>query len=244
MSKGLDDLGRAYAGSQLQVQIYVNRRPEELSQCVLDATPSLASPNAHLHWASPLEEEKFVEYQDHAFLEAVGLEHCYEALREFWPRRGPVWDALASVEFGTESDVRGVVLVEAKSHPPEIYGGGCQALSESRKRIEQALWQTKYWLHASDHADWTGPLYQSANRVAHLYFLREIVKVPAWLVNVYFLCDPHSPTTREGWQVALTEVKAELGLDAIVVPHTTELFLEARERHELTPSKDAEDSNL
>ena len=237
-------MGRAYAGSQLQIQIYVNRRSEELSECVLDATPSLASLNARLRWVSPLEEEKFAEYQDLAFLKAVGLEHCYEALKGFWPQRGPVWDALASVQFGTESEVRGVVLVEAKSHPPEIYGGGWKASSESRKKIEQALGQTKHWLRASDQADWTGPLYQSANRLAHLYFFREVVKVPAWLVNLYFLSNPHSPTTREGWQIALTEVKTALGLDAIIVPFTTDLFLEARERQELTAPKDAKDEYI
>ena len=39
-----------------------------------------------------------------------------------------------------------------------------------------------------------GPLYQFPNRLAHLYFFREIVKVPAWLVNVCYLDDPkHQP---------------------------------------------------
>ncbi len=31
----VDDLGPAYAGSQLQIQLYVNRRSEELSQKVV-----------------------------------------------------------------------------------------------------------------------------------------------------------------------------------------------------------------
>ena len=194
MAGRLDERGVAYAGSQLQMQIYVNRRSPELSQNVLDALPSLASLDVRLNWASPLLKEKCAEYKDRAFLSAVGLEHCYEALRGFWPRRGPVWDALAAVEFDKERELRGVVLVEAKSYPDEVYGPGCQASPRSRKRIETALGQAKRWFGVSGHSDWTGPLYQSANRLAHLYFFREVAGVPAWLVNVYFLNDSHSPT--------------------------------------------------
>lgn len=140
----VDDLGRAYAGSQLQIQIYVTRRSEELSQRVLDALPSLASSNARLRWVSPLESEKFAEYYDRAFLSALGFEHLDDALVEFWPRRGPHWDALAVVEVAGDPHRRGVVLVEAKSYPDEIYNKkGCQASPRSRRRIEAALEQTK-----------------------------------------------------------------------------------------------------
>jgi hypothetical protein len=126
-----------------------------------------------------------------------------------------------------------VVLVEAKSHAAEMYGSGCQAGPRSRRKIEAALEQTKRWLGVPENTDWTGPLYQSANRLAHLYFFREVVSVPAWLVNVYFLPDPHSPTTRAEWKMALTQVKAELGLSGIATPYTVEVFLTARDRREL-----------
>jgi hypothetical protein len=121
----VDELGRAYAGSQLQIQICVNRRPDELSRHVLEVLPSLASLGANIRWVSPLESEKFVEYQDRAFLRAVGLERVAGQLNQFWPRGGPVWDALAAVEFEKYPGVKGVILVEAKSHPAEVYGGGC-----------------------------------------------------------------------------------------------------------------------
>ena len=232
-SDRVDDLGRAYAGSQLQLQIWVNRQPDELSRRVVDALPSLASLNPRLRWVSPLETEKFVEYQDHAFLRALELESLDPQLKRFWPRGGPVWDALAAVEIGGDPAARGVILVEAKSYPAEIYGGGCQASPRSRKKIETALRKTKNWLDVPEDIDWTGPLYQSANRFAHLHFFREEVGIPAWLVNVYFLDDPDSPTTREEWRVALRQVKAELGLANIIVPHAAELFLEAGERREL-----------
>jgi hypothetical protein len=134
-SDRVDDLGRAYAGSQLQLQIWVNRQPDELSRRVVDALPSLASLNPRLHWVSPLEREKFVEYQDRAFLRALELESLDPQLKRFWPRGGPVWDALAAVEIGGDPAPRGVVLVEAKSYPDEIYGPGCQASPRSRKKI-------------------------------------------------------------------------------------------------------------
>ena len=52
-------------------------------------------------------------------------------------------------------------------------------------------------------------------------------------MNVYFINDPHSPTTLENWHNALKQVKEELGLTGIQVQNTAELFLEARERDEL-----------
>ena len=230
----IDDSGRAYAGSQLQIQIYVNRRTDELSQNVFDALSSIASLNPKLGWVSPLKNEKFVEYQDRAFLKAVGFEHLADDLKEFWPRGGPSWDALAVLEFPEGLDSKGVLLVEAKSHPPEIYGSGLQAKSsKSKTKIEMALNNTKKWLRIEEGVSWTGPLYQSANRLAHLYFFREVVKVPTWLVNIYFLNDPHSSTNSDEWQNALERVKEELGLKDIIVPYMVQLFLEARDRCEL-----------
>jgi len=229
----VDSLGQACAGSQLQIQLWVNRRSRELSQAVLAAFPSLASLNPKIRWVSPLESAGFVEYQDREFLHAVALERCAAALSRFWPRGGPVWDALAVVETARTPGWRGVLLVEAKSHVREVYGGGCKASERSRKAIEAALELTKRWLGASPDSDWTGALYQSANRLAHLYFFREVAKVPAWLVNIYFFDDPHSPTSREEWKVALGQVKGELALTGVAIPHTAELFLRAGDRREL-----------
>jgi hypothetical protein len=235
----VDELGRAFAGSQLQIQIYVNRRQEDLFQALKKALPSLASSNTRLHWVSPLEKDRFIEYKDAEFLLAVGLAHLAPKLKEFWPFRGPNWDALAAVEVEKNPDDRGVVLVEAKSHPSEIYGGGCQASSPaSLSMIETALQQTKRWLGVAAYADWTGPLYQSANRLGHLYFFHKVVDVQAWLVNVYFINDPHSPTTRQDWSIALKHVKKELGLTGILVPNTSELFLEGKDRIELIRQTD------
>jgi hypothetical protein len=236
--KRVDDLGRAYAGSQLQLQIYVNRRPEELTQAVLDAL-FLASLDVRLHWVSPLESEKFAEYQDATFLRVLGLSGLAAELGKFWPSGGPVWDALAVVALGGHLNRYGALLVEAKSCPNEIRGKGCKAKSKrSLDLIHDALGKTKAWLGIPKQADWTGELYQSANRLAHLYFFLW-AGIAAWLVNVYFVGDPHSPTTREEWEDALAQAKAELGLAAAFIPHATEVFLEAKDRRELVGPTDA-----
>ena len=78
-----------------------------------------------------------------------------------------MWDALARVTL-LDSGRTGVLLVEAKSYPQEMYSNGCCASEVSRTQIVKALQQTQRWL-AVDNVDWTGPLYQSANRLAHLY---------------------------------------------------------------------------
>ncbi|MFH1349496.1 MAG: hypothetical protein ABII26_01030 [Pseudomonadota bacterium] len=157
----VDNFGRAYAGSQLQIQLYVNRRPRELSQKIIKGLPSLASPDPRLHWISPLEKDNFAEYQDTAFLKACGVEQLSYDLTSFWPRGGPVWDALATVEFQKDTTQKGIILLEAKSHPPEIYSGGTRAKAkESKEKIEKALNKTKRWLGVYPDIDWAGPLYQ------------------------------------------------------------------------------------
>jgi hypothetical protein len=235
VSRHVDDLGRAYAGSQLHIQTYVNRRREELNRAVLDAL--LLSPlNARLCWVSPVESEKFIEYQDQGFLLALGLERLASRLEEFWPSSGPCWDALAIVQIGNDPARSGALLVEAKAHLKELRGDGCGAEEISRRTIDTALLKTRHWLGVSENADWTGKLYQYANRLAHLYFFLQ-AGIPAWLVNIYFLGDRHFPddffATREECQVAVAQVKADLGLTAAFIPHAVDVYLPARNRSEL-----------
>ncbi len=59
------------------------------------------------------------------------------------------------------------------------------------------------------------------------------MNVPAWLVNVYFLNDPHSPTDYAEWQRALMEVKSDVGISGLEVPYMADIFLEAKDRREL-----------
>jgi hypothetical protein len=225
MKSRVDEHGRAYAGSQRQIQTYVNRRRQELDAAILTALPQLAEGGARLEWVSPLENEKFREYFDSSFLASVGLIELAGELANFWPQRGPQWDALAGIHW-PDGRRSGVLLVEAKSYPQEMYSGGCMASESSRPRIMQSLEAARAWVGAGS-ADWTGPLYQSANRLAHLYFLREVCGVPAWLANVCFCGDPRSPTPPHVWDAALAEARISLGITGSSCPFSVDILLNA-----------------
>src|SRR5688500_11050669 len=95
---GVDSFGLAEKGSQLQIQIYVNRRRDELDKEVLRSLPSLAVHRPRMRWVSPLEDRLPGEYHDASMLRALGLSELAPLLREFWPSGGARWDALAVVE--------------------------------------------------------------------------------------------------------------------------------------------------
>lgn len=209
----------------------MNRRSGELVNATVGALSSLAGLKPLISWVSPLETELFVEYKDDDFLKAVEFERITDKLANFWPRRGPNWDALAIVE--SQDGSKGILLVEAKSYPGEVFGSGCQAEPESLAKIQDALNETKRWLGVDPDIDWTGRLYQSANRLAHLYFLQEVAQIPAWLVNVCFANDPHRPTGVYEWGEFLPAVKAEMGLAGKELPHAADILLQARDRSEL-----------
>jgi hypothetical protein len=96
---------------------------------------------------SPLAADTYSEYRDSEFLERVGLGLLAPRLLEFWPQGGPCWDALARIEGGC-------LLIEAKRHVKEIYGGGCGATSaRSKQRIQKAFYATKAWLAVSRDVD-------------------------------------------------------------------------------------------
>jgi hypothetical protein len=124
----------------------------------------------------------------------------------------------------------GVLLVEAKSYPREIFGSGTRASEAARARIEAAMRKAKEALGIRADLDWLGPLYQSANRLAFLWFFRRH-NVPAWLVNLYFVGGRgERNTTRDQWARELLLVKrALLGDEHMKPPGVVEVFLEARD---------------
>lgn len=212
------------------MQDYVNENTEMLSNAIIEVLPSrLRELRVSIQWISPLEQDDYMEYRDDDFLRALGFDDAITPLRSFWPSQGPSWDALART---SDIDGRlrpGVLLVEAKSHLSEMYGNGCQAQGESKRLIVKALAETQAWCGVAGQPDWLGPLYQYANRLAHLYFFRERLKQfnrPAWLVNIYFLNDPIGPADRAAWKAELEAVKAVLGLTN-PVPYCFDIFLPA-----------------
>jgi hypothetical protein len=219
MNSRVDSSGRAYAGSQRQIQAYVNQSPAKLSSRIAEVFSDVQVCADEIEWVSPLARDGYAEYRDGDFLRSVGLSQYSSQLASFWPRRGPCWDALARYK-------NGCILVEAKSHVAEIYGGGCAASEKSLAAIRASLVATKQWLRVPEDADWLGHLYQSANRYAYLYFFLEVAKVPCYLVNVYFRDDPRTPTSEDEWRNAVVAVNRELQL-AANIPNCRSVILPA-----------------
>jgi hypothetical protein len=221
--------GRAARGSQRQIQEYVNHRPDVLSAAVLNAMPdALRESGARIQWVSPLAREDYREYRDAEFLERIGLSDFAEELADFWPSMGPSWDALGVLSAPGLNRRPVAILVEAKSHIREIYGNGCLASGASLAKIQAAMEEARTWCGSPASGEWLGPLYQSANRIAHLFLLLKKLRAPAWLVNLYLLDDPIGPATRADWEREVTMVKAQLGLTK-PVPNMIEVYLPALE---------------
>ena len=131
-------------------------------------------------------------------------------LSDFWPRWGPKWDALAITGSGLR------LLVEAKANIPEFNSDPSKASLASLTRIRAGLSETKGFLRVRSETDWSYCFYQYANRIAHLYFLRELNGIDAVMVFVYFLGNEtvpgEKPVTREGWEAAISLANEHLGL--------------------------------
>jgi len=174
--------GRGTKGSKKWIQDVINQHPAILDShiraagCLPDRLP--------VSWQSPLATDEYSEYRDAGFLERLDLSLHKDSLRQFWPSRGPQWDAL-----GVQKDLPRprYYVVEAKANIPEIVST-CQAEDpDSVRLIESSLDRARTHFGAPRNPVWLQGFYQYANRLAHLYFLREIAKVDAILVLVYFL---------------------------------------------------------
>lgn len=203
----------------LQLQLYVNRFSEELNMAVanaLDVTNEIA-------WVSPLASAGYAEYRDASFLAALGLQRYQDELAGFWPDGGPCWDGLGVIGSGEQ---RSPLLVEAKSYPRESYSSLSAKSPRSLEMIDKALTSTSGWLGLQElPPSWSRSRYQTANRLAHLYFMREAAGLDANLVFVNFVGDPtHISTSLDEWQHASSLMWAEMGLAGTPV-HTGVVFL-------------------
>lgn len=200
--------GIAPRGSQRWLQVAVNRSPETLDESIARALD--LPPGESIHWLSPLESDGFTEYRDRAFLDILGVDTPYRRLEDFWPRGGPVWDGLAQTSGGR------CLLIEAKANIPEFDSSPTAASETSVVRIKEALDETRAFLRVRSEKDWTSCFYQYANRLAHLYFLRELNGIDAALVFVYFTGDTtvpgRAPVTRAGREAVIGLATHHLGI--------------------------------
>lgn len=226
-AKRTDPQGRAFAGSQLQMQLYVNRHRDLLDSAIKAAS----GVSGQLEWVSPI-PEGYREYKDGAFLRVLGLTHLSDELRRFWPTSGPRWDGLARV---IASDPATVLLIEAKNYPAEVRGPGCKASdkNEARQRIEKAFGQAKRDFDIPSTNDWMGSLYQYANRLAHVAFLRSN-GVDAYMVNLCFYGELHRSrnTSEQAWRSAAVDIKKEIGFTGAAPTWLVDVFLPVMDKAE------------
>jgi hypothetical protein len=206
-------------GSLHWVRELIYRYPEKLrAELSLPGDPPI-------EWVSPRMDDDHAEYRDQEALDLLGRSCAVRPLSDFWPKLGPQWDALG--KFGA----RGVVLVEAKANLSELKSPGSGASAPNLQQIEKSCSEAKQSYEASPGATWTGKYYQYANRLAHLYFLREVNQLDAHLAFVYFLNDPYTrgPTSEAQWAPAIAEAHSALGLPGGPLPAVHEVFVDVLE---------------
>jgi hypothetical protein len=212
-------------GSQKWIQLLINDCPQ-LINTPLQRECQLAA-DEHITWVSPLKSDEFAEYRDQEFLHQIGVSLKQRPLNTFWPSSGPQWDALARTDKGK------VFIVEAKAHITEIVSSGCGASSQPKALIEKSFHEVESYLKIQSLTEWTTVFYQYANRLTHLYLLRELNNIPAYLVFVYFLNDKemNGPATKEEWISAIQVVEEVLGLGKkhSLKPYIIDVFIDVND---------------
>lgn len=157
-------------------------------------------------WVSPLASDDWAEYRDKTFLDMLDISPATVPLADFWPSRGPQWDALGLAG-------QSPILIEAKAHLEEMLSPPCGASLKSRAKITRSLLLVQTRLRIAAYIDWLGVGYQYTNRLAHLFFLRELNSIPAHLVFVYFCNDPTLTTsaTEQQWEGAVQLFESMMG---------------------------------
>ena len=213
MARTVTDPAAANRGSRRWLQVLVNCRPMLLGDAVSQRLPE---PPSHIDWRSPVVADHYAEYRDQSFLDRLAGSPYYCApaqaqcgLADFWPRFGPQWDGLAVTDRGQ------ILLVEAKAHIPEMVTAPGQARGEAaRQRIQESLQKVKSFVESKSSADWSASFYQYANRLAHLYWLRELNGHDAYMINLFLLNDAemNGPKSVEEWQSAIRLQETFMGV--------------------------------
>jgi len=197
----------ASKGSRKWLQIAINRKRDVLLEAM--RLSGAVAATGSVQWTSPVEREGFKEYCDSAALDRAGIKGLKGSLSEFWPARGPVWDAL-----GITSDSHSL-FVEAKAHISEAVSPPSMASSDhSKNLIAASLEKARRFYAPRSAAAWGPVFYQYANRLAHHYFLTKLNDIPSTLVFLYFVnaTDMQGPASELEWQGAIRLIHCVLGL--------------------------------
>lgn len=195
-------------GSQKDIQLLANKYKKLLDEEI----SKIKKEPVELEWFSPLKDDDYAEYVDQCFINRLGIsDRILVQLKNFWPKGGVNWDGLAKAG-------ETVFIMEAKAHISEIKIESTRASSvKSLELIEKSLNETKEFLNIKSDISWCKKnYYQYANRIAHLYYLREKNKIDAHLLFIYFLNDKSVVTkkeeTKEDWEKAINGIYNKLEL--------------------------------
>ncbi len=213
MTRTITDPPAANRGSRKWLQVLANCRPELLNGAIVRC---LGDPPGDIDWRSPLASDHYAEYRDQSFLDRLASSQYYRCpsrpqhdLSEFWPRFGPQWDGLAVTDKGQ------ILLVEAKAHVPEMVTAPTQARGEAAlQKIQASLGSVKTFVNSKAPVDWSTSFYQYANRLAHLYWMRQLNGHDAYLVNLFFINDRemNGPKSVAEWEAAIRLQEVFLGV--------------------------------
>ena len=192
--------------SEHWLRLAVNSRTSRLDQKIIEAFGF--DGDDRISWRSPAQADSYAEYRDQAFLDRLGIGTLKIPLNDFWPSGGPQWDGLAVTDSGK------VILVEAKAYPAEATSTCAAASHKSLAKINNSLAAAKQFYGVAPARTWESGFYQYANRFAHLYYLREINQLDAYLVFLNFADAPDVtiPCGTSSWAQATQNIQAALGL--------------------------------
>lgn len=199
----------ASKGSQRWLQLAVSQAPELLDEALRRA--GAITKNDSVTWKSPLRDEGYKEYRDASALRKLGIATLPgRPLQDFWPPRGPVWDALGISDKGLK------ILIEAKAHIAEAASPPSKATPESLELIRRSLAEARTWYAPKAKAEWSENLYQYANRLAFQYLLHKQNAISSRVVFIDFVnaSDVGGPESEAAWKGATQLMHALLGLPA------------------------------
>ena len=211
---------KAVKGSQLWLQEWVNHRTDTLNEA-LRSQLRLTDKDS-ITWLSPLENDEYAEYQGEKFLDKLSIRLQNRDLKSFWPRNGPCWDGLAKTSRGD------ILLIEAKANLPEL-ASTCKAGPQALTLIQSSLAETSKYYGVSPTRQWLERYYQYANRLAHLYLLRQLNGIPAYLIFIYFVNDfgTRGPESVGEWISKIEDMHTHLGINqSQLTPYVIDLFLD------------------
>jgi hypothetical protein len=124
-----------------------------------------------------------------------------------------------------------IILVEAKAHIAEAASPASSATEASLVHIRRSLAEARSHYAPRAKAEWSGPLYQYANRLAFHYFLAVVNGLPSRLVflDFYNAEDVQGPESVLEWHGANRLIHALLGLPPDLTKHGVfHAFVDAR----------------